>query len=82
VNFLQREVFFVQVPSLRTVAHGAIPPNAPDICIAYKLHNECGGMINLYDWMSAFHMIVSSKQNADEERSDESDQDDIDEVTQ
>lgn len=23
----------------------------PDTCIVYKLHLECGQLINLYDWM-------------------------------
>ncbi len=23
----------------------------PDVCIAYKLHMECGRLINLYDWL-------------------------------
>lgn len=35
----------------------------PDICIAYKLHLECGKMINLYDWLQAFLTIVDSTEN-------------------
>ncbi|KAK2155508.1 hypothetical protein LSH36_238g03074 [Paralvinella palmiformis] len=37
-----------------------ILPTLPDVCIAYKLHNECGRLINLYDWLQAFMMIVKS----------------------
>lgn len=37
-----------------------IPNGAPDVCIAYKLHKECGRIINLYDWLDAFNMIVTS----------------------
>uniref|UniRef100_A0A8C5QVI8 Origin recognition complex subunit 3 n=1 Tax=Leptobrachium leishanense TaxID=445787 RepID=A0A8C5QVI8_9ANUR len=31
---------------------------SPDICIAYKLHLECGRLINLYDWLEAFATVV------------------------
>lgn len=31
---------------------------APDICIAYKLHLECGRLINLYDWLEVRSVIV------------------------
>lgn len=30
---------------------GSVSSAAPDICIAYKLHLECGRLINLYDWL-------------------------------
>lgn len=30
---------------------GSVSNSAPDICIAYKLHLECGRLINLYDWL-------------------------------
>ena len=29
----------------------------PDLCIAYKLHAECGRLINLYDWMVSFNCV-------------------------
>ncbi|CAL1532782.1 unnamed protein product, partial [Lymnaea stagnalis] len=32
----------------------------PDICIVYKLHLECGTLVNLYDWLQAFIVIVTS----------------------
>ncbi|CAG0882073.1 unnamed protein product [Darwinula stevensoni] len=32
----------------------------PDICIAYKLHLECGKMINLCDWMASFSSVLDS----------------------
>lgn len=32
---------------------GSVSNAAPDVCIAYKLHLECGRLINLYDWMEA-----------------------------
>lgn len=41
---------FLQNLSLKTDA-GTVSNAAPDICIAYKLHLECGRLINLYDWL-------------------------------
>lgn len=40
----------LQNVSLKTDA-GTVSSAAPDICIAYKLHLECGRLINLYDWL-------------------------------
>ncbi|XP_040453472.1 origin recognition complex subunit 3 isoform X2 [Falco naumanni] len=37
---------------------GSISNKAPDICIAYKLHLECGRLINLVDWLEAFSTVV------------------------
>ncbi|PVD28825.1 hypothetical protein C0Q70_11420 [Pomacea canaliculata] len=39
---------------------GCISATMPDISIAYKLHLECGFMINLYDWLQAFVSIVTA----------------------
>ena len=30
----------------------------PDLTVAYKLHLECGRMINLFDWLQAFRSVV------------------------
>ncbi|KAI1321579.1 Origin recognition complex subunit 3 [Mortierella claussenii] len=46
-------------------------PTQHDTCILYKLYVECGRMINMYDWFTAFGMIlergISQKQGADGE---------------
>lgn len=39
----------VQNENLRT-EDGTISNAAPDICFVYKLHMECGRLINLYHW--------------------------------
>uniref|UniRef100_A0A7N8X8M1 Origin recognition complex subunit 3 n=1 Tax=Mastacembelus armatus TaxID=205130 RepID=A0A7N8X8M1_9TELE len=39
---------------------GSVSNAAPDICIAYKLHLECGRLINLYDWLEAYATVVSA----------------------
>lgn len=36
----------------------SITTTLPDVSVAYKLHLECGRMINLYDWMQAFISVV------------------------
>lgn len=48
-----------------------ILPTFPDLSIVYKLHLECGKLINLYDWLQAFLTIVDPiecSDNDDEER--------------
>lgn len=54
-NSEQYQTFFFQNENLKT-DDGTVSSSAPDICIAYKLHLECGRLINLYDWLevSAF----------------------------
>ncbi|NXU78535.1 ORC3 protein, partial [Oreotrochilus melanogaster] len=54
---------------------GSISNKAPDICIVYKLHLECGRLINLVDWLEAFSTVVMSVegQNADAASSDQMD---------
>ncbi|XP_063773002.1 origin recognition complex subunit 3 isoform X2 [Pseudophryne corroboree] len=44
---------------------GTLSSAAPDICIAYKLHLECGRLINLYDWLEAFATVVSASDESD-----------------
>ncbi|KAM4042172.1 origin recognition complex subunit 3 isoform 1-T3 [Anomaloglossus baeobatrachus] len=44
---------------------GALSSAAPDICIAYKLHLECGRLINLYDWLEAFATVVNADDDGD-----------------
>ncbi|XP_058116921.1 origin recognition complex subunit 3 [Anopheles ziemanni] len=47
----------------------SIVPTMPDLSIAYKLHLECGRMINLFDWMQAFRTVVEDNQADEGERS-------------
>ncbi|KAM9297802.1 origin recognition complex subunit 3 isoform 6-T6 [Morus bassanus] len=54
---------------------GSISNKAPDICIVYKLHLECGRLINLVDWLEAFSTVVTAAEgpNADAVSSDQVD---------
>lgn len=42
----------------------------PDLPIVFKLHLECGKMINLFDWMQAFRSIVDAEAASDDEDAD------------
>ncbi|XP_069743459.1 origin recognition complex subunit 3 isoform X2 [Narcine bancroftii] len=47
---------------------GTITNVAPDICIIYKLHLECGRLINLYDWLQAFATVVCAAEGKDPDK--------------
>ncbi|CAN9502077.1 unnamed protein product [Ophioblennius macclurei] len=55
---------YLQNKHLRT-EEGSVSHAAPDLCIAYKLHLECGRLINLYDWMEAFSTVASAAEQQD-----------------
>uniref|UniRef100_A0A182NDI2 Origin recognition complex subunit 3 n=1 Tax=Anopheles dirus TaxID=7168 RepID=A0A182NDI2_9DIPT len=45
----------------------SIVPSLPDLSIAYKLHLECGRMINLFDWLQAFRTVIDDTACTDAE---------------
>uniref|UniRef100_A0A8D3E115 Origin recognition complex subunit 3 n=1 Tax=Scophthalmus maximus TaxID=52904 RepID=A0A8D3E115_SCOMX len=49
---------------------GSVSNAAPDICIAYKLHLECGRLINLFDWLEAYATVVSAAEGNDPDSDD------------
>ncbi|XP_062980963.1 origin recognition complex subunit 3 [Elgaria multicarinata webbii] len=59
---LNNPYFYMKHESLKSDA-GSISNTAPDICIAYKLHLECGRLINLVDWLEAFSTVVTAAEN-------------------
>ncbi|XP_062836923.1 origin recognition complex subunit 3 isoform X1 [Anolis carolinensis] len=63
-NALNNPYFYLKNESLKSEA-GSISNTAPDICIAYKLHLECGRLINLVDWLEAFSTVVKAADNTD-----------------
>ncbi|XP_059208629.1 origin recognition complex subunit 3 [Centropristis striata] len=58
--------YYLQNERLKT-EDGSVSNAAPDICIAYKLHLECGRLINLYDWLEAYSTVVSAAEGNDPE---------------
>ncbi|CAK6956897.1 origin recognition complex subunit 3 [Scomber scombrus] len=63
---LSSPYYFLQNDSLKS-EDGTVSNAAPDICIAYKLHLECGRLINLYDWLEAYSIVVSAAEGVDPE---------------
>ncbi|XP_046711703.1 origin recognition complex subunit 3 isoform X2 [Silurus meridionalis] len=61
---LSHPFYYLQNVSLKTDA-GTVSNAAPDICIAYKLHLECGRLINLYDWLEAYATVASAADGKD-----------------
>ncbi|KAF7669679.1 hypothetical protein LDENG_00142840 [Lucifuga dentata] len=55
---------YLQNDSLKT-EDGTVSNTAPDICIVYKLHLECGRLINLYDWLQAYATVVCAAEGND-----------------
>ncbi|KAJ2594662.1 Origin recognition complex subunit 3 [Coemansia sp. RSA 1721] len=49
-----------------------IMPSMSDTSIAYRLHQECGRMINLYDWFSAFSSVVEQEDSFAQEGTSQS----------
>uniref|UniRef100_A0A8C3GAQ6 Origin recognition complex subunit 3 n=1 Tax=Cyclopterus lumpus TaxID=8103 RepID=A0A8C3GAQ6_CYCLU len=56
--------YYLQNDRLKT-EDGIVSNAAPDICIVYKLHLECGRLINLYDWLEAYSTVVSAAEGND-----------------
>ncbi|XP_037081618.1 origin recognition complex subunit 3-like [Pollicipes pollicipes] len=42
---------------------GSVLASMPDLCVVYKLHLECGRLINLFDWMQAFRAVVAAEED-------------------
>ncbi|XP_077094791.1 origin recognition complex subunit 3 isoform X2 [Siphateles boraxobius] len=61
---LSHPFHYLQNESLKTDA-GTISSAAPDLCIVYKLHLECGRLINLYDWLEGFVTVMSAAEDQD-----------------
>ncbi|XP_061091265.1 origin recognition complex subunit 3 isoform X3 [Conger conger] len=67
---------YLQNEALRNET-GAISSAAPDICIVYKLHLECGRLINLYDWLEAYSTVVIAAEGEDPDPSEKENVDEI-----
>ncbi|XP_043925020.1 origin recognition complex subunit 3 [Protopterus annectens] len=63
---LNNPYYYLENEALKSEA-GTISNSAPDICIAYKLHLECGRLINLCDWLEAFATVVAAASGVDPE---------------
>lgn len=59
--------FYLQCKCCGLKEHSQLLSTLPDISIIYKLHLECGRLINLYDWLQAFRSIVDSSEEDQEQ---------------
>ncbi|XP_075167142.1 origin recognition complex subunit 3 [Haematobia irritans] len=59
--------FYLQCKCCTLREHSQLLPTLPDISIMYKLHLECGRMINLYDWLQAFRSLVDDTEDEQEQ---------------
>ncbi|KAG5266022.1 hypothetical protein AALO_G00248960 [Alosa alosa] len=66
---LSHPYYYLQHEGLKTES-GTVSNAAPDICIVYKLHLECGRLINLFDWLEAYSTVVSAAEGKDPDSSD------------
>lgn len=46
-------------------------PTMPDVSIVYKLHLECGKMINMFDWLQSFKIVVDERVMEDDDEEDD-----------
>lgn len=58
--------FYLQCDCCKLDTPTSLVSTLPDISIAYKLHLECGRMINLFDWLQSFRYVVDD----DDEQND------------
>ncbi|RZC34411.1 origin recognition complex subunit 3 [Asbolus verrucosus] len=60
--------FYLQCSCCEIANDSIILQSMPDISIVYKLHLECGKMINLYDWLQSFLSIVDPQEIDDDSK--------------
>lgn len=48
-------------------------PTMPDVSIIYKLHLECGKMINMFDWLQSFKIVVDEREAMEDDDEEEDD---------
>nr|AAD32712.2 LATHEO [Drosophila melanogaster]AAD47349.1 origin recognition complex subunit [Drosophila melanogaster] len=55
--------FYMQCKCCELQDQSLLVGTLPDLSVVYKLHLECGRMINLFDWLQAFRSVVSGSDN-------------------
>ena len=70
---LSRSDAYLACLCCKSIDEECIEPCLEDTCIAYRLYLECGRMINMYDWFTAFATIVNPTTEDDDGKSDDSD---------
>ncbi|TDG43298.1 hypothetical protein AWZ03_010270 [Drosophila navojoa] len=67
--------FYMQCKCCELQEQSQLASTMPDLSVVYKLHLECGRMINLFDWLQAFRAVLRT---GDEQEENEMPLDQID----
>lgn len=59
--------FYMQCKCCALQDQSLLTGTMPDLSIVYKLHLECGRMINLFDWLQAFRSVLRGADDQDEQ---------------
>lgn len=59
--------FYMQCKCCELQDQSQLMGTMPDLSIVYKLHLECGRMINLFDWLQAFRSVLRGADDKDEQ---------------
>ncbi|KAH8384781.1 hypothetical protein KR093_008289 [Drosophila rubida] len=58
--------FYMQCKCCELQDQTQLVSTMPDLSVVYKLHLECGRMINLFDWLQAFRSVLRAGDERDE----------------
>ncbi|XP_064536502.1 origin recognition complex subunit 3 [Drosophila montana] len=58
--------FYMQCKCCELQEQTQLVSTMPDLSVLYKLHLECGRMINLFDWLQAFRSVLRAGDEQDE----------------
>lgn len=64
---LNNPQYYLQCKCCELDVQMSIVPSLPDLSVAYKLHLECGKMINLFDWLQSFRSVVDFSEEEQEQ---------------
>ncbi|KAH9627623.1 hypothetical protein HF086_010775 [Spodoptera exigua] len=67
---LSNPVHYLQCSCCQLPSSDSVIDTLPDVCLAYKLHRECGKHINLYDWLQAFAAVLRPDDDDEQRHND------------
>ncbi|XP_030375173.1 origin recognition complex subunit 3 [Scaptodrosophila lebanonensis] len=63
--------FYMQCKCCELQDQSQLVSTLPDLSVVYKLHLECGRMINLFDWLQAFRSVLRASEDLNEDTQQE-----------
>ncbi|KAM3962283.1 LOW QUALITY PROTEIN: origin recognition complex subunit 3 [Aphomia sociella] len=69
---LSNPMHYLQCSCCNLASLESVADTLPDVCLAYKLHRECGKHINLFDWLQAFGAVLRPEDDDDQRQQDTS----------